>query len=162
MPTPTYTLIASTTLTSSATEVTFSGIAAGGDLVLVSSIKTSSATNPRIQFNGDTGSNYSLVNMAGDGGAPSSSTSTTLIALNFFATSSTTQANLSTTQISDYSATDKHKSVLIRNGSADRQAEAIAARWANTAAITSIRVHVILGNMGIGSTFHLYKIAKAL
>jgi hypothetical protein len=162
MPTPTYTLLDSVTLTSSATEVIFSGIAAGGDLVLVSSIKTSSATNSRIQFNGDTGSNYSLVNMSGEGSTAASSTNTTLIALNFRMSSSTTEANLSSTQISDYSATDKHKSVLIRNGSADRQAEAIAARWANTAAITSIRVHVILGNMGIGSTFHLYEIAKAL
>ena len=56
MATPTYTLISSVTLTSSASSVTFSSIAAGGDLAI--HINANSTDNGgdaiKMQFNSDT------------------------------------------------------------------------------------------------------------
>jgi hypothetical protein len=45
----------------------------------------------------------------------------------------------------DYSATDKHKTVLSRNNVAGGGVDAFANRWANTAAITSVEVRVSTG-----------------
>ena len=63
MATPTYIALATTTLSSAVGSVTFSSIPAGyRDLVLVAEGLTSGATsNVRMQFNSDTGNNYSLV-----------------------------------------------------------------------------------------------------
>jgi hypothetical protein len=59
----------------------------------------------------------------------------------------------------DYSATDKHKTGLIRdNGQqgSDLAVRAYAARWANTAAITSIQYFTTAGNLNTGFTLSLY------
>jgi hypothetical protein len=70
------------------------------------------------------------------------------------ATGSATSGQTSIIQIMDYSATDKHKTVLIRNGLASTFVNASANRWANTAAITTVSFQV--GTYGAGSTFNLY------
>ena len=62
-------------------------------------------------------------------------------------------------QIMDYSATDKHKSVLLRHSDSARQAAAYAARWANTAAITSMVLAPSSGTFSSGSSFALYGMA---
>jgi hypothetical protein len=58
----------------------------------------------------------------------------------------------------DYSATDKHKTVISRFGSAARETQATASRWANTAALTSINFFQESGGVtfSTGSTFSLY------
>jgi hypothetical protein len=58
----------------------------------------------------------------------------------------------------DYSATNKHKTVLVRADNANSITMAHAARWANTSAITSIVLTSFegAGNFAIGSTFSLY------
>jgi hypothetical protein len=56
----------------------------------------------------------------------------------------------------DYSATNKHKSVVTRNDHPSHT-QAQANRWANTAAITSISIAVRGGSsFASGSTFSLY------
>ncbi len=78
MATPTYHLIDSTVLSSSASSVTFSSISQDyRDLILVATGTTSTATYRAVQLNGDTGSNYSYVNAAGDGSATNSYAGTT-------------------------------------------------------------------------------------
>ena len=66
---------------------------------------------------------------------------------------------MSIAQIMDYSATDKHKTVLVRGNydqpSVGRFVEAQASRWANTAAINSIAVSST-SNLGVGSRIDLY------
>lgn len=160
MGTPTYTAIASQTLTSSASSVTFSSIPGTfRDLVLVAQATTTGATTRaiRLQFNSDTGSNYSVVNMSGDGSSASSTTSTT--------TSFTvgpcamTIVGQGIMQIMDYSATDKHKSVLTRNDNAEGSLTAYAQRWANTSAVTSIYLFPNLDSFAAGSTFSLYGVS---
>ena len=159
--TATYDLIASNVLSSSASSVTFSSIPATyRDLVLVFDGKNAGGgTSGRMQFNGDTGSNYSLVSMYGNGSSTSSGSyaSDDHIAFSYFVNLFNT-IQISTIQIMDYSATDKHKTVLVRNNKADDGVEAIAGRWANTAAINSIRLYQ--PQFAIGSSFYLYGIAS--
>ncbi len=133
MATPTYTLIDSTTLTSSAFSVTFSSITQDyRDLVLVVS---GTGAGPIIAgFNSDTTTaNYSRVVMYGTG---SSSGSVSGNDRRISELDATVQSN-AITQIMDYSATDKHKTLLIRVNQ-DGVVSAQATRWANTSAITSI------------------------
>jgi hypothetical protein len=58
----------------------------------------------------------------------------------------------------DYAQTDRHKHFLVRSGAASSATEMQAGRWANTAAITSIRFTMNVGSFAIGSTFALYGI----
>jgi hypothetical protein len=164
MATPTYTLIDSVTLTSSASSVTFSSITQSyRDLVLVCNSRSLYTANNVddfvVEFNGDTGSNYSTVLMTGYGAA--NSETATNARVGYLQTSSSGNTSLGTqiAQISDYAQTDKHKTFLGRTSSTDHSA-ATAARWANTAAITSIKVFGIRGSsFAINSTFNLYGIA---
>src|SRR5512147_1973064 len=136
MPTPTYTPLANVTLSSSASSVTFSSIPATyRDLVLVVNHLPSGDGDLRVQFNGDTtGANYPGVAMVGNGSTTSSYTYTGYIAPVGFGTS--TNRHNAIFQIMDYSATNKHKSVLTRGDNAANQTGATAGRWANTAAVT--------------------------
>ena len=155
----TYTLIDSVTLTSSASSVTFSSIPAGGDLVLVVSCRpTGTAADDLVmQFNGDA-SNGSRVLMLGDGSATSSGTSSNMIAQ----FNDELQNEVGISNIMDYSATDKHKTVLTRtNAVGAGYVTALAQRWASNSAITSINLAYSV-DIQAGSTFHLYNIAKAL
>jgi hypothetical protein len=154
MPTPTYTPLATVTLASATSSVTFSSIPATyRDLILVVAA-SGSDTDERIRFNADTGSNYTFVRMFGDGSsASSSSVSNTYIRTMAGDLSGLYNAII---QIMDYSATDKHKTTLGRGNKAGTFVVATAGRWANSAAITSVNYSVATGNFGIGSTFNLY------
>lgn len=153
----TYTLIDSEVLASSASSVTFTSIPADyRDLILVvNPVMTSGAGVSAVTFNSDTGSNYSYVTMSGDGSSPSSSSGTTTYL--FGTGSSDTEPRLYSFQIMDYSATDKHKTVLQRRQ--DAEVYAYASRWASTSAIASIQIGFNTTNSyAAGSTFYLYGI----
>ena len=161
MATPTYTLIDSVTLGSSASSVTFSGISATGkgDLVLV--IEQSSVSGviaARGVFNSDSSSSYNTVLMQGDGSSPATGSGTNTY-FNF-GVSSDTSKTISRIQIQDFSATDKHKTCLARLGRADYVTYASALRWASTSAITSIDITASASSFAAGSTFHLYQIVS--
>jgi hypothetical protein len=67
-----WTPLANTTLASAANSVTFSGISgAYRDLMLVIQGSTTGPANVRMRFNGDTGSNYTFVFLAGASGKSS-------------------------------------------------------------------------------------------
>jgi hypothetical protein len=169
MPTPTYTLLDSVTLASSAASVTFSSISAAGkgDLVLVTNAKNTDPENSylTLNFNGDAGTNYPLVNMIGYGSSTESRAPASgpflYVNLDSRFTNSDTRRGLSQIAILDFSATDKHKSILIRNDVAETGTEAIAARWANTSAISTILISMSnAGSFAIGSTFNLFQIVS--
>jgi len=152
MPTPTYTPLATVTLASTTGTITFSSIPATyRDLILICQYTNDS--NPLVRFNSDSGSNYSYVRMLGTGSTTASDVSVSQSGL-AIATGSATGGQTSIVQIMDYSATDKHKTALIRNGLASTNVNASGNRWANTAAITSVTLQI--GTFGIGSTFSLY------
>lgn len=153
--TNTYTPLANITLTSTDAEIVFSSIPATyRDLVLVVAGTSDSNTGLYLRFNGDTGTNYTTVGMYGNGtSAISFSQSLSFTNANFI---SNTQG-VNTVQVMDYSATDKHKTILARASYANNQAQAAAARWANNSAITSITLFMDAGrSFQIGTSFALY------
>jgi hypothetical protein len=150
MPTPTYDLITSTTLAASSAEVVFGSIPQTyRDLILVSSFNLTAGGNPTISFNGDTGANYSRVYMLGTGSSALSGADTS----RQFAQATSGLITSNITQIMDYSATDKHKTFLVRDNNTTDGTIAYAFRWANTAAINSIN---ITASLAAGVTISLY------
>jgi hypothetical protein len=157
VPQPTYTPLATVTLGSSTSSVTFSSIPATyRDLILIiTAQRTGSPVNMGLRFNGDTGSNYSQVYMTSTGSTTYSGTvSATNAQIDVYPYAPSTGFNNYILQIMDYSATDKHKTFLRRTNEAGNATEAAAHRWANTAAITSI--NLAMSSMNTGSTFSLY------
>ncbi len=154
MPTPTYTPLANITLGSSAASVTFSSISqAYRDLVLVFNGNMATSSIAKINFNGDTtNTNYNAVFMYGDGSTAYSGSSANPY---FFRFALNSAAILN---IMDYTATDKHKTILSRSDN-ENYVDGRALRWANTAAITSFVISSYSGNYAAGSTFALYGIA---
>jgi hypothetical protein len=162
MPTPTYDLIASTTLAAATSEVVFGSIPQTyRDLILVYNLSYSTSVSRAtiMRFNGDSGSNYSSVRMYGNGSTATSDLNpapagTNGIDAGFY----NDTLSLGIQQIMDYSATDKHKTVLGRhtaNGTGLVMAQ--AARWANTSALTSIILFPDDSrSFASGNTFSLY------
>ena len=153
-----YTVLGSTTLTTSSASVTFSSIAGGyKDLVLVAAITSNVTTDIDLRFNGSSASVYSQVIMSGNGSSTfSPSGSNTYLRPTYYGGATAAVGNNVTMQIMDYSATDKHKSILSRTSNANDGVDAAAGRFAVTDAITSIEIFNISGRIWqIGSTFRL-------
>jgi hypothetical protein len=161
MPTPTYTPLATVTLSSSASSVTFSNIPSSyRDLIVVVTGTNSANAFITLRLNGDTGSNYSMVWMQGSGLGSSSNSVTSQVEIITSANNVGTALKTALINIMDYSATDKHKTLLAttngENGGT-RLTAGLVARWANTSAINSVRVYDGNGSSYLaGSTFNLY------
>ena len=158
MPTPTYPALATVTLGSSASSVTFSSIPATyRDLVLVVQANQPSGTPVALwmSINGGGTDAGSTVFMGGSGSSGSSYTSARLNIGDLV----TGVGQMHRVQIMDYSATDKHKTYLARFDRADYGTIAIAGRWTSTSAITSIQVvPESFRSFASGGTFNLYGI----
>lgn len=163
MPTPTYKPLATKTLTTTASSITFSSISQSfRDLIIVcnSAVSTSTA-NLYLQFNGDSASNYYFVTMYGSGGGSGVSqyVNTAVMYAGYGNIDlDTSFAGIHQINVMDYSATDKHKSVLFRTNNATSQTHAAAGRWASTAAISSIVIKPTASTFAANSTFTLYGI----
>jgi hypothetical protein len=159
----TYEPIATTTLGSGVTNLTFSSIPSTyTDLILVCNGNTAAAANNYLQFNGDNGSNYSATRLSGDGSAASSarSTSATQILLDGFGYWTTGYNANKVIHIMNYANTTTNKTVLTRANNASIGTDAIVGLWRSTAAITSIRFNSD-STLQAGSTFTLYGIKAA-
>lgn len=154
----TYQPIASITLGSSASSVEFNSIPQNyRDLVLVYDVGISSTSGSiRIRFNGDSGANYSRVVMLGTGSADNSynDSGQTAMVVGY----SPFERYWGRTQLMDYSATDKYKTALVRTDNVTEQTVAMANRWSDTSAITSIFIYAGIYDYTVGSTFALYGI----
>ena len=156
-----YEHIATITLDSSASSVTFSSIPQGyRDLELIVSTASDTGTNNvNIYLNSDTGNNYFDVTMNGDGSATESNSTTNRNEIRL-----TVGVNMGTSLVSfnvqfmDYSATDKHKTALERFSDGNNFTLAGAHRWANTSAITNLEMAMQTNKFASGSTFDLYGI----
>lgn len=156
--TVTYEAIASQTLGSAASTVTFSSIPSTyTDLVLVVNGFTTIDVQTYIQVNGDTGSNYSVTTMLGDGSSASSSRESgqQAIAAGGYGTSANGNKIV---QIQNYSNTTTNKTLLIRANAAGSFVQARVGLYRSISAITSITHYVTSGNFATGSTFSLYGI----
>jgi hypothetical protein len=144
------TALATVTLQAATPTVTFSGIPnTYRDLILnVNYTGSSAAALVFLRFNDDT-ANYSRVVAY----PTASATATNLIVGAVYGTKRT----LVTTQILDYSSTDKHKTVLDRYGNAENSEVAMTAgRWASLTAVNKISLIPENGTFAAGSTFSLY------
>ena len=168
MPLPsTYTPIATNTLASAASTVTFSNLPQGyTDLVLVCSpAQTTQAQGDlHFRFNSDTGSNYSFTRLTGTGSSALSSRGTNTSFINFenYGYPSDILGNSNQiVQVMNYSNTTTYKTALGRPNSAETGLEASVGMWRNTAAITSITCFMNVGTLKSGSTFTIYGIKAA-
>jgi len=158
-PINTYVPLESIVLTNAASSVTFFNIAQGDDngtykdLILVIDGAASSGQDILIKLNEDA-ANYTRVYAYGTGSVTNSGSASS----NGWGVVRTAQSN-TVLQIMDYSATDKHKTILSRlNGASDYGTAMMAGRWASTSAVISINAYVASGTFAIGSTFSLYGI----
>jgi len=161
----TYTPIATATL-SSAGYFSFSSIPSTyTDLVLVLNAGFTLATaDVIVQFNSDTGSNYSQTYMRGNGSTAISGrvSSNTLIYLDYSGGSVANTINrVYTAHIMNYSNTTTYKSLFFGANSATDWREQHVGLWRSTSAINSILVATNGGNMVAGSTATLYGITAA-
>lgn len=165
----TYSTIATTTLGSNQTTISFNSFSGYTDLLCIYSARNSSATGQDVyvQFNGDTGSNYSATLLYGTGSAAGSyrNTNDAAILLDFYGTPGPTSGSFNTGQIHimNYSNSTTYKTTLSRTGRVDSGVDAGVGLWRNTAAITSMLFKLSgSGNQfTTGSTFTLYGIAAA-
>jgi hypothetical protein len=161
----TYFPIATTTLASAAATVTFSSFSGYTDLILVTDNMQSGGTqgNLFIQFNSDSGSNYSRTWLSGDGSTAYSGreSSQTKIGLTAYAYPQTTTPWAGLIQIQNYSNSTTYKNVLIRGNNSKVGVDAIVGLWRSTSAITSLVLSRSNDNFASGSTFTIYGIKEA-
>jgi hypothetical protein len=164
MATPTYEPIATQTLTSNQAYIDFTSIPQTyTDLRIVFTGALATGDTMAIQFNSDTGNNYSYVRLIANGSAYSSyiESSIPFIKTGAFTTTSITTPGTVLTDIMNYSNTTTYKTALNRSSDSIYVASYVGT-WRNTAAITSVRVKVDSGiNMLSGSTASLYGIQTA-
>ena len=157
MATPTYDLLDSTTLGTSAASVTFSSIDQSyGDLILV--FDGTGGGVYELIFNSDTTSGiYTGVYATGNASSASSGTNSS-DAMRVVGLTGNQEMHIS--QIMDYSATNKHTTVLTRTNRPSTEVGMWAHRYASTSAITSVEVSADTSTFSSGSTFYLFGVAK--
>ena len=156
----TYESIATTTLGSAQSSVTFSSISGSyTDLVLVINSKTSSNVDVYYRLNSDTGSNYSDTRLYGNGSAVGSDRNTSQTSARFGTTN--TEFGTIILNLQNYSYSNTYKTGVSRAGEVNWGTVTHVSLWRSTAAVTSVQVLTGSGTFSIGSTFTLYGIAAA-
>lgn len=160
----TYEPIATTTLGSAASSITFSSIPGtytDCKVVLRAVLDGTTASSFRIRFNSDTGTNYSRTGLSGNGTSASSFASTSATGIVFGGVD--TSGFFVIFDVFSY-AGSTNKTVLLEqnmdnngSGSVGR----IVGLWRNTNAITAIELSTLSGDFPSGTTATLYGILKA-
>ena len=160
----TYEPIATTTLGSAASSITFSSISSAyTDLRLVAVASASQSATARIRVNSSL-SGYSRTTLSGDGASATSSRLSNFSLIDLTTQSlSTTIPALITVDFFNY-AGSTYKTVLAtesndQNGSGTTSR--IVGLWRNTDAITAIEFGINVGTLNVGTTATLYGIKKA-
>lgn len=158
----TYEPIATQTLGSATATVTFSSIPGTyTDLVIVFDGLASASQTFSIQYNGDTGSNYSNTNLGGDGSTASSGRDTSQTSAKMGINYSTGRSNF-ILNIMNYANSTTNKTALCRSNAAVGEVNARVGLWRNTAAITSVLIKMdSTATFTSGSTFSLYGIKNS-
>lgn len=156
----TYEPIATTTLGSNQSTVTFSSIPSTyTDLVVIANAVLSTSVGFGMYFNSDTGSNYSFMYLYGDGTSAAAGANANTTRINFG--NGATTYSIYKASIQDYANTTTNKTVLSSGGLATEYAIAYAGIWRSTSAINSITFQPASGTINTGTTFSLYGIAAA-
>ncbi len=160
------TLISTQVLSSGASSVTFSSIPSTyKHLQIRAAITDSSGAGiVQMQYNSDTGSNYSWHYLAANGSSVTSYNGTTTTAMRntlyYWGIQNAIPTGL-ILDILDYSSTTKYKTSRAFSGAAGTSANEMgifSGLWQNTAAVSSIRLFTG-GTYNAGSRFSLYGVA---
>jgi len=157
----TYEPIATTTLSSSVANVTFSSIASTyTDLYLVISDygNVTVGTDIFMRFNSDSGTNYSVTFMYGTGSSALSSRTTNASGIRLGYNDN--YSPMLRVNIMNYSNSTTNKTILSRDDSASNVTEATVGLWRSTAAINTVTILASSGNLNAG-TYTLYGIKAA-
>jgi hypothetical protein len=118
-----------------------------------------------MQFNSDTGANYVIHRLTGNGSTTSAGGTTGVSSIKIENAENGLNATYGTVGICDlidYSATNKNKTARIFVGldtnAASGDVNLRSGLWLSTSAITSITISTSGGNFGTSSTFDLYGI----
>lgn len=153
----TYEPIATYTAGSGQTSYTFSSIAATyTDLVFVINGTANPAQNLSLQFNGDTGSNYSATYMDGNGSSASSGRVSSQTNALVGAMYSGQGVNIFS--IMNYSNSTTYKTVISRSSYAGSVVASYVSLWRSTAAINSVKIN---NSFDTGTVITLYGIKAA-
>jgi hypothetical protein len=164
------TLISSQTLAATTATVTFSSIPATyKHLLLCIQARTNRGLTDdqlRMQFNGDTGSNYDYIDNTNNGGSnsPATGSAVTFIVAGYVSggTAPTSAAGVATIDLINYAGTTFHKqssgiSTERIDTSSNKQATS-GGNWRSTSAISSVSLFAI-GSFVAGSDFSLYGVS---
>lgn len=164
MGTMTYTPIATTTLSSAASSITFSSIASTyTDLRLVL-VGTTTTPNILLRFNSDSGTNYSGTFLYGNGSSATSANQTSVAQINLaYVGTSSSIPTMAQVDIFSY-AGSTYKTVLNnyssdQNGAGNEMVH--VGLWRSTSAISSILLTGTSGTYSTGFTATLYGIKNA-
>jgi len=162
----TYEPIATTTLGSAATTITFSSIPATfTDLRLVWTVRATSSSNfPLVTFNNDTGTNYSWTRLYGDGTSAASQRNTSRAGIGILWLTEVSSAadtfNLLTLDVFSYAGSTYKTSLT--TASADKNGsgtvERAVALWQSTSAINRLDLTASSSTFTAGTTATLYGI----
>ena len=170
---PTFVKIASQTLTGTSSTVTFSNIPQGYtdlQLVINYAISNAAGTDVRMQFNGDTGTNYSALLMSGKNAqAPSNDSArrsnVNYIQFNNWVGPINTYTNYAVVNVMSYSNSTFYKTAIHRGGQFQGSYHEVitqTALYRSTAPITSIAFYTTSYAFAAGATFTIYGIKAAL
>lgn len=165
----TYEKIATTTLGSAAATIEFTSISSAyTDLRLVLVCTTSAGgMSPQIRLNSDSGTNYSMTELTGNGSSAATNQQTNRNQVDLYYSGSGTSTTIPMMWTVDFFsyAGSTNKTMLItrssdQNGSGEVMRE--VSLWRNTSAINTILLRLsTAGNYAIGTTATLYGILKA-
>jgi hypothetical protein len=166
----TYEPISTTTLGSNQTSVTLNSFSGYTDLILVIGSATFTADSTLyVQYNTDTGTNYSSTRLTGNGSSASSSRTTSVNAAQIGAGDgmSATIPQTCIVQFQNYANATTYKTALARWSRSDAEVAATVSMWRSTSAITSMEIYGGFGNgtknssLKTGTTLTLYGIKAA-
>jgi hypothetical protein len=161
----TYEKIATTTLGTAGTTITFSTIPATyTDLKVVWVGTTSSAADITVRLNSDTGSNYSQTYLDGTGTSAISGSLTSQTEIYLFPNGGTSTTIPSYYGFDLFSYAGSTYKTMLTEGNGDKNGsgsvDRSAALWRSTSAVTTITLTSNF-NMSVGTTATLYGILKA-
>jgi len=161
----TYANIATTTLSSNTSPITFTSIPSTyTDLKLVITGIVDSTTSLQIRFNSDSATNYSWTSLYGGSGVPGTQRGTSYNGIDTVSSWSTTVPHSLEIEIFSY-AGSTFKSVLIKDSNDENGAGGVGiavGTWRSTSAITSVSLVCAGTNkFAIGTVATLYGILKA-
>lgn len=161
----TYIALDKITLGSNTAFATFSSIPSTyTDLIVVVAGQVSSNVSLACQVNGDTGNNYSVTEIFGDGTTASSFRTTNNAQITVASIGAQINSGsqwVSTLHFQNYANTSTNKTIIGRTSAPGTGANAISSQWRSTAAINSIKIMGFANASGFttGTTFSLYGIA---